>query len=120
QRDLQRWAQRAAYAGGDRFSSGAAYGRELLTGDHIDHACGLDHAVDGGGDRDRIVRQPVYEVHGPVDRVHDPGHRGRAGDAAAFLAQDRVIGPGSADGGTDQLLGGAVDLGDRVGIAGFR
>ena len=79
-----------------------------------DHLAGLL-----GGDRDGVLRQPVEEVHRAVDGVDDPAHPGAARLAAGLLAEHRVVGTGGEQARADQLLAGAVDLGDDVGRAGL-
>ena len=80
----------------------------------VDHHSRHHFAVDFGGDRDGVARQPVEEVHGAVDRIHDPADARRAADVVALLPQECVVGPAAEDELAEKPLAGTVGLGNDV------
>ena len=72
-------------------------------------------AVDLGRDRDGVLRQPVEVVDGAVDRVDDPADAARARASAPSSPRKPSSGRAAEQPGADQLLDGAVGLGDDVG-----
>src|SRR5690554_5766543 len=109
----------------------------LLTGRHVDRVAVEGGAASPGGgellppadvhdhtghrlavlphrDRDGYLGEPVDEVHGPVERIHDP-HTVRVPTGTARLfSQDLIVGSEFSEHGEYRFLSLLVDDGDRI------
>lgn len=94
-----------------------------MSGD-VGDCAGDRNPVDGGRNTHCTRRDAVDQVHGSVDRVHDPGDATFENLATFFFPENDVRGSGGTHMGTDtfpdQRLAGTVDLGDRVHRGGLR
>ena len=86
---------------------------------HVDRA-DQGPIIDQCRDRHGIAGQVVQEVGGAVDRIDQPANAGGAGGIGAFLADQGIVGSLGTQAFDDHPLGGAIELGDDVGVRRLR
>ena len=65
---------------------------------------------------DAPLRDPVEEVHRPVERIDDPLQPARSGlIGTLLLGEEGIGGPALGDQCSDRVLGGEVGLAERIG-----
>src|SRR5215468_4472595 len=100
----------------------AAYRRPLLAGRRVSYHAGHHDAANLGRQRHGVLRQPIQVVHGAIDRIEDPPHRGaiRLADHAGFLAQDGVARPCRVQFRDHVPFDGMIGGRDDIGVGALR
>ena len=66
-----------------------------------------------------VVRHPVEEIHGAINRIDNPGNATGRFHIGAFFAENSVPGALGADGGGNELLCRGIDLRYGIYVAGL-
>src|ERR1039458_10488544 len=91
-------------------------GEEFVAGGVVENA-GDELALAFQSHGDAEDRVTVGEVGGAVQRIDIPAEAAAVGIARALFADDVMLVPRGAQAGDDQLLAGAVGLGDQIDAA---
>ena len=66
-----------------------------------------------------VVRHPVEEIHGAINRIHYPGNTAGGFHIGAFFPKDSIPWALGTNGGGNEFLCGGVDLSYRIHITGL-
>ena len=91
-------------------------GLELLIARYIEDHAGLEHAIDGGSDGDGPHRHAMQEIGRAVEWVHDPDKAVSHQPGFSSSPTRRPPGVASFQDRRNELLRGAVHLGDEVAL----
>jgi hypothetical protein len=97
----------------------AALGREALAAHRVEHHADRQPLLVFERDAHAPCSEAVEEVHGAVERVHDPAAAAVPAAARALLADQAVVGALGLQQLADHALGLAVGVRDRIGGRGL-